>query len=253
LRTGTSVVGIILTLAILAAGQPSTAQLQKRTPYDVKLARLSLSFEDHTERIEQVRVSLDGSSDYAIISPTNDEFIKMDRDGREKTVYREALETAWLVSDFEREQLLMVTRGLIEALTQFEHDLQRQRFDKCLYLDGYLPRFLRGYYFLCESIRSNQDALPRVARVPESAFDVSLNSPKSDERISAWNSSAENSIKLRIVTKEFIHHLKLWEKEFAKSKESQDSLFNNELKKVYSLFIRIYFNLNPPPRIATGD
>jgi hypothetical protein len=253
LHTSSAVIGILFTLTTLAAGQSSSAQLQKRTPYDVKLARLSLSFEEHSERIEQVRISFDGSSDYALVCPANDEFIKMDREGREKTVYREALETAWLISDFERDQLVMVTRGLIEALTQFEHDLQRQRFDKCLYLDGYLPRFLRGYYYLCEAIRNNQDALPRVARVPESAFDVSLNSPKSDERIGAWNSSPENSIKLRIVTKEFIHELKLWEKKFAKNNDGQDILFNNELKKIYSLFIRIYFNLNPPPRIATGE
>lgn len=221
-----------------------------RSAYSVPLLRLSVSFDNETNALQRVRIASDASNDYTIITPLNDERVVYTRKGRETTVYRETWESAWMVTDFEREQLIEVVHSLVQTLEGFERDLARERFDRILYLDAFLPRFLRGFYYLCEAIRNHHDPLPRVTRIPESAYDVSLNSLKSDERITEWRTTHQHIMKLRIVSKEFAYQLDRWARaESRRKKPDPARLFTTETLKAYSLFVRVYFNLNPVPGI----
>jgi hypothetical protein len=225
---------------------------QQRDPYDIPLAKLALSFDDETHDLKRVRISFSDNQDYSIITPYNDENIEITRMGREKTVYREQWANAWNVTDFEREQLYEVVGSLIKALEICERDLSRKNFGRLLYLDSFLPKFMRGFYFLCEAAQNYNDPLPRVTRVPESAFEVSLNSEKSDIRVNKWRQTPQHIMKLRIICKEFAFQLEQWQKKYLKNKkENRGPFMHSDLRKAYSLFIRIYFNLSPPPRVST--
>jgi len=243
----------LLALAVETVPQDSAA-LGKRTAFSLPLAKLSAAFDDDTRQLINVKVTFEGDESYAIIRPIDDESIEYSAGGRKKVVHREPPEAAYLTSEFEARQLRTVTHSLMETLVLFEKDLQRARWDRCLYLDSYLPRFLRGYYYLCDAIRNSQDALPPVGRIPETAFDVSLNSPKSDERVAKWRDSPDNIIKLRIICKELVFQMKKWEADTKKGDHRPESFFSSKLKMAYSLFIRVYFNLNPPAKVpAKGE
>jgi len=241
----------VLLIAAYAAGQQSPENLFPRAPYTVPLAKLSVSLDDANRKVERVRVSYEGSDDYVNLGPINDEYVKMTRRGRETTVYREPWESAVYVSDFEAEHLQLVTQTLISTLEGFEGDLKKGNWERIHYLDGYLPRFLRGFYYLCDAVVCGQDGLPRVARVPETAFDVSLVSAKTDVRVAAWRKQTDHVIKLRIAAKELVYQLQRWEKA---SQADPQRFFDSDVNKAYSLFIRVYFNLNPPAKVpADGD
>lgn len=230
---------------------PPNTSLQPRETFTVSLAKLSVALEETTKKVERVRISYEGSDDYINVGTINDEYVKMTRKGRETTVYREPWESAAYVSDFEGSQLRSVTETFIEALRTFEDDLQKERWPRLHYLDGFLPRFMRGFYYLCDAIVCGQEGLPRVARVPETAFDVSLVSPKTDERVAKWRAQPDHVIKLRIASKELAYQLERW----AKANEADPQRFlDSDSKKAYSLFIRIYFNLAPQPKVpAEGE
>jgi hypothetical protein len=226
---------------------PASPVLGKRTSFDVPLAKLSISIDEVTHELNSVRISFEGSNDYAVITPFDDEKIHITAQGREKEIFREQPEVAYLTTDFEREQLLKVTQSFMETLNILENDLRHERWDRCLYLDGYLPRFLHGYYYLCDAVRNSQDALPRNAHISEAAFDVSLNSSKSDERINHWKADPAYVLKLRIVTKELVYQLKQWETQSRKSSTNPELFLNTKVKEAYGLFVHLYFNIKPPP------
>lgn len=219
--------------------------LHPRESFTVPLSKLSVRLDEGTKRVKRVRISNEGNDDYVNIGPINDEYVKMTRKGRETTVHREAWESAYFITDFEGEQLQQVVSRLIETLKVLEADLRKDKWARCHYLDGFLPRFLRGFYFLYDAMVCHQEGLPRVARIPERAFDVSLTSPKSDNRIAKWRAQKDHIIKLRIVTKELTYQLEKWLKS---AKGDPQRTFDGDVKKAYSLFIRIYFNLTPPAK-----
>lgn len=244
-----SMVSAVVLAAVL--GVCAQGQTAPRSAYPVPLVKLSVSFDDETHNLERVRISSDNKSDYVVVTALNDELVRFTRNGREKTVYREVPVTAWHITDFERKQLDEIVQSLVVTLQGLEKDLAKEHFDRVLYLDSFLPRFLRGFYYFTEAIRDGYDPLPRVARIPESAFDVSLNSPKSDERLKKWRSTPQQILKLRIVCKEFAFQLKKWLKSESKNKKTDPARFlNSNTLKAYSLFVRVYFNLKPPPKIA---
>ncbi len=225
-------------------------KLHPRTAYDVPLARLSVRVNEETNRAERVRVSFEGTDDYANIGPLNDERVERTRLGRETVVYREPWQVAHTITEFEGEQLFQVVKRLASTLEDFEGDLHKGRWGRIHYLDGFLPRFLRGFYFLYDAMVCHQKGLPRWTCVPESAFDVSLTSPKTDARIADWRSEPDHIIKLRIVTKELVFQLEQW---MDKAKRDYQLPLSRDAMKAYTLFIRIYFRLNPPPRAPSED
>lgn len=225
----------ILLSGILSAQQ----QPAPRQSYDIPLAKISFSYSDGTAK---VRITYDGSNDQVVISNYDDMYIKNTRAGTEKTVYREVPERSMLVSEFELKHLKKVTKTLVDALEIFENDLRDQNWDKCLYLDGFLPRFLKGYYYLFSVVQNSTDALPAEALVADTLYEVSLNSLISDKRIDTWRATPDYDVKLRIASKEFAFQLKQWLKNDSKK---ENLTISKQLADAFVLFIKVYFNNRP--------
>jgi hypothetical protein len=230
-------------------------ELGKRTPFGIPLVKLKLAFSPDTKQLEQVQIDIDGADQYAVITRYSDYLVKNGRNGTEKIQYSEAPERAFVISDFEARQLNRVVKSLIETLEIFEKDLKRNRWDRCLYLDSFFPRFLKGYYYLVCATRNSPYALPRVARIPDSAFDISLNSPKSDQRIKTWQTEKDCIIKLRIISKELAYQLKGWQKkELDSSGRNPDVAYSAKAEEAFGLFVKLYFNLKPTNEVPDfGD
>lgn len=235
--------GLLVALVIMAGAQEP--KLEKRTPYDIPLVKLKLAMDKHGKKVEHVRIPINGYKEYALISNLNDTHVHHKRKGIQKTVYAETPDRAFLLTDFEAQQLGSVVQSFIQTLRIFNKDLKKERWDRCLYLDSFFPRFLKSFYFLNCAARNSPDAFPAIGRIPESKFDVSLRSEKSDERIGKWRRRKDHAIKLRIITKELIYQLKQWQKKELQNKKRNKSISQSEkVQKAYALFIRIYFNFD---------
>ena len=226
----------------------------KRSSFNVPLANLSVSFNDETHVFEKVRVSFGAPGDddnyYCLIAPGADYEIKVSREGRQKFVHNEAPDKAYMISEFEAEVLNKVCKTFVSTLEIFEHDLQHEKWDRLLYLDSYFPRFLRGFYYLYCSARNSPYALPKGICIPDTVYDVSLTSPKSDERIRLWKQTSDNIIKLRIISKELIYQIKDWQdKELDNSKRNIEVSYGKKFEEAFTLFVKIYFNLQPLPDV----
>jgi hypothetical protein len=223
----------------------------KRSSFNVPLANLSVSFNEDTHVFEKVRVSF-GNDDnyYCLIAPGADYEIKVTKEGRQKYVHGEAPDKAYMISDFEAEVLNKVCKTFVSTLEIYEKDLQHEKWERLLYLDSYFPRFLKGFYYLYCAARNSPYALPKGICIPDSMYDVSLTSPKSDERIRQWRQSPDNIIKLRIISKELIYQIKDWQdKEIDNSKRNIDVSYGKKFEEAFTLFMKIYFNLTPLPDV----
>jgi hypothetical protein len=222
----------------------SAQLIGKRTSFNIPLVKLSLSENAQSPDFKKIRITTGGSEDYAIITRLSDFFINNTRQGIEKTTYAERLHSMYTLTDFEAKQINITLKSLISTLEIFERDLHKERWDKCLFLDSYFPRFMKGFYFLSCTAFNDREALPKGAQVFDSMFDVSLKSPKSDERINNWRNKNDQIIKLRIAARELIFQLKKWQKnELTKSKRKADIMYSKNLKEAYSLFVKMYFCL----------
>ncbi|NLG19239.1 MAG: hypothetical protein GX556_18090 [Fibrobacter sp.] len=232
--------------SMVAAGFDSTIALHPRTEFPVDLARISLSFDKSSGSIKRARITFDNHPDQVLITITDDSYIKNTKHGSEKTIYREVLEKAYYLTEFEAKQINRVCKTFTPTLEELEKDLKNENWGKCLYLDAYLPRFLRGFYALiCLSRNSLVDINTNI-RIPENEFDVSLNSPKSDARIDYWKSTPDHVVKLRIAAKELAYQIKLWQKrELQSSNRNPEMSFSRNFESAFSLFVRIYFNIPP--------
>jgi hypothetical protein len=244
-----------LTVAILCPAHPRADEPGKRSSFTIPLARLSVSFDERSHVFEKVKVSSGGSDDNSsdeswIIAPITDFEIKTTREGRQKFVHVETPDKAFIISDFEAQVLNMVCKSFVNTLEIFEKDLQKRHLDRCLYLDAYFPRFLKGFYYLYCAARNSPYAMPRSACVPDSLFDISLTSPKSDERIKTWQDLPDHIIKLRIITQELIYQTKNWQKkEIDNPSRNVDVPSGKLFEEAFTLFVKVYFNMNPSPEI----
>jgi hypothetical protein len=229
--------------------------LGKRTPFEIPLVKLKLAFDESTKQLQQVQIDIDGQNEYAIIARGQDYHIKNTHLGTERTAYSESPDRSFMLSDFEAKQINRVVRSLVETLDIFERDLKRGRWYRCLYLDSYFPRFLKAYYYLICAARNSPYALPRIARVPDAAYDVSENSPKSDARIKMWQTEKDYVIKLRIISKELAFQLKIWQqKELDNPKRNPEIAYSAKAEEAYGLFVKLYFNLKPTTEVPDfGD
>jgi hypothetical protein len=248
------VVAQILLIALLAAVSFANAESPgKRTSYAIPLAKLSVSFNDQNHQFEKVRVSFGSSDDesyYILIAPGDDEEIKVTKDGRQKNVHREPPDKAYMVSDFEADILNKVCKTLIPTLETFEKDLQHERWDRLLYLDSFFPRFLKGFYYLYCAARNSPYALPRGICIPDSFYDISLTSPKSDERIQMWQTQSDQILKLRMISKELIYQIREWQKkEIDNPGRNKEVSYGKKFEEAYTLFVKLYFNFQPLPDV----
>jgi hypothetical protein len=226
----------------------------KRASFSLPLARLSVSFTERTHVFEKVKVSFDTDDDisdeYYLIEPIIDFEIKESKDGRQKIVHVEEPDKAYIISDFEAKILNRVCKSFVAMLEIFEKDIQKEHWDRCLYTDAYFPRFLKGFYYLYCACRNSPYAMPKSACIPDSLYDISLTSPKSDLRIASWKSKPERLIKLRIVAKELMFQLKEWQKkELDNPHRNIEVPAGKKVEQAYMLFVKIYFDLAPSPEL----
>lgn len=242
----------MLLLCLAALGASSSGQsLGKRTPYDIPLVRLKVADSEDSDRLRAVQVSIDGREEYAVIAPFNDLHVEVARNGTRKIEHGESPTSAFIITDFEAEQINRAVESLIQTLETFEKDLKRRRWGRCRYLDAFLPRFLKAFYFLVCAARNSEEGMPRIGRIPESVFDVSLSSPKSDARIAMW-SQTEYLIKLRIITREFVYQLQEWQKkELENQKRNPEVVYSAKAEEAFALFVKMYFDIKAPP--AAGE
>lgn len=226
----------------------SVAELLPRESYSIDLPRITVAINDTTGKCNHVRISFENSDDYVIIGEFDDLNVKSTRNGVEKMVFRESMEKSYQLTGFEAEQINKVCKYFIETLEQFESNLQNEHWGRCLYLDAYLPRFLDGFYFLMNVARNALENMPPEAHIPDSLYDVSQNSPKTDERILKWRVSTDNVVKLRIATKELIFQTRAWQKkELANSKRDVEMPSDSEFIRSLLFFERVYFNRDSSP------
>jgi len=226
---------------LLAAALPHgniKADVAPRTQFKVPLAKIAVTFNNATNKYDQVRINFDDGESY-IIAPGDD---MLSKKGSESTVYRELQQTAYQLSDFEAKTISRVCRTLIATLEEYETILKNEAWGKALYLDSYFPRFLRGFHVMMCAAKESREALPRAALVPEDAFDNSENSPKSDERIEMWKSDKDRIIKLRIASKELVSQIKLWQKdELNDPKRNPEISASGNFERTFTAFVKNYF------------
>ena len=229
------------TISVFSEGEKGQ-KLGERIPYSIPLLKLSV-MDNNTA----VRISRPGNDDYVIISSLSDVYVKNSRSKTSKITYRESPDKAYYLTDFEAHQLLLVCKSFVETLEEFEKHLQNGRWGQCLYLDAFLPKFIRGFYLLLGASRNATEGYSKIVRRFEKEFDVSLNSPRSDARVAAWRSTPEGVVKLRIVTKELIYQLKTWERrELTNSKRNPEIILSLKCEEALDLFVRIYFFIQAP-------
>jgi hypothetical protein len=236
-------------MALVYAQEPG-----KRTSFTIPLAKLNASFDEDTRVFDNIKVSFDNDDNhYYIIAPGIDYEVKIEKEGRQKIAHNEAPDKAYMISDFEADILLRVTKTFCQTLDIFESDLQHERWDRLLYLDSYFPRFLKGFYYLYSAARSSPYALPKSDCIADSLYDVSLTSLKSDERIRMWRTQKDHILKLRIITKELIFQIKDWQKkELDNDKRNKEISYGKKVEEAYTLFIRAYFCDQNIPDDLTG-
>ncbi len=253
------VVARILFIATLAAVSLAGADTPgKRTSFGIPLANLSVSFNDQTNEFEKVKVSFGNPEDesyYVLIEPLTDFEVKISKDGRQKFVHNEAPDKSFMISDFEADIINRVCKTFVPTLDMFERDLQHERWDRLLYLDAFFPRFLKGFYYLYCAARNSPYALPKGICIPDSLYDVSLTSPKSDERIRMWQTQSNHIIKLRIISKELAYQIREWQKqELDNSHRNPEVNYGQKFEEAFALFVKLYFNLQPLPDVpAEGE
>jgi hypothetical protein len=242
-------------MALTAAVSFANAEIPgKRTSYNIPLANISVSFNDQTHQFEKVKVSFGDNDDtyFALIAPGSDNEVKTNNDGRLKYVHPEAPDKLFMVSDFEADILNRVCKTFIPTLETFERDLQHQRQDRLLYLDSFFPRFLKGFYYLYCAARNSPYALPKGICIPDSLYDISLISPKSDARVMQWQTQTNQSIKLRIISKELVYQIREWQKkELDNSGRNREISYGKKFEEAFTLFVKLYFNLQPFPDVPS--
>jgi len=230
-------------LAVLLAAAPplcgyATAGVAPRTPFKIPLAKIAVTFNNNTNKYDQVRINFDDNDAY-IIAPGDD---MLSRRGGESTVYRELNQNSYQLSDFEAKTISRVCRTLIAALEEYEAILKNENWGKALYLDSYFPRFLRGFHVMMCAAKESPEALPRGALVPEDAFDNSENSPKSDARINMWKTEKDRIMKLRIASKELVSQIKQWQKdELNDTKRNPEISASGNFERTFTAFVKNYF------------
>ncbi|MBN1306278.1 MAG: hypothetical protein JXA18_00065 [Chitinispirillaceae bacterium] len=240
---------VIRSSAGYAEEAPGERQAQ-RIPYPIPLVKLSVM-----EDAAAVRISRPESADYAVVSALDDLAVKSSRHKTERTTYRESPDKAYYLTDFEARQLLLAVKSFVETLEEFEKNLQNGRWGKCLYLDAFLPKFIRGFYLLLGASRNATEGYLKKTRTFEKEFDVSLNSPRSVARVASWRKNPQGILKLRIASKELIFQLKKWEKrELSNPGRNPEIALSLRSEEALDLFVRIYFFsqtpvfCSPPPK-----
>jgi len=236
----------IVSLPALVLLSFALAELGKRKPYDLHLPFISTTFKANGE-IDEVFVSYENSDEGWAVSPGDDRYVKDNRKTRVDHTYKENPRQAYLISPFEAELINRVAENMKGAVAVFEKDLKGEKWDRILYLDAYLPEFLKNFYYLFCAARSSFSALPSVTAIADSLlYDRNAEPEKSDLRVQKWRANSDKIMKLRISAKEVTFQIEQWQqKELDNPKRDLWEDNSKKFADVYELFIRLYFNLPP--------
>lgn len=232
----------IILLFVLSCFAVTGQQLGKREAFNVPLVKMQVKNSDESDKFKEIRIRIEGNEKYSLIGPYNDKLIQNTRRDTRKSEYVEPSRYAHCLSPFELQQLEEVIGSLVKTLDIFERDLKRRQWDRCRYLDAFLPRFLQAFYYLSCTMFISEDVLSKVAFIPDSWFDVSLRSLKSDQRINNWRKKGDYIIKMRIVVRELIFQFENWLENIKSDSSSPIICYSDKLTNTYELFVKLYFN-----------
>lgn len=217
--------------------------LEKRQEFSIPLAKISVGTDSITGKYNKAKIFFSDENVQSIITGDNDIGIKITNKGSEKSLFREDASRSFEISEFEAQQIGKVCKSFVHTLEIFERDLKDAKFDQIRYLDGYFPKFLKNFKILLLMARSGTEFRQINQLIPDTAFDVSLSSPKTDQRIKRWQLQKDYIVKLRIVTKELAYQLKQWESKELSGKANVDVVKSAEVEQMLDIFIKVYFNI----------
>jgi hypothetical protein len=231
---------LVAAVAWLAAASVIYA-VEPRKPFPIPLAVLAYS-PSQDSLAEKVIIWFDKDYESWEISANEDRHILEKEMQTQKETYRKPPGQGALFNSIEAQVISRVCKTLNKTLDGFEGDIKNGRWDKCLYLDSYMASFCCGFYHLM-TIAKSKMALPEITCPPDSLYDRSPESPKSDERIAQWRQSDDHIVKLRIAARELMNKIKDWQiKELDNPQRDVWKDQSGDFVEAYELFMRLYFN-----------
>lgn len=227
-----------------------SAALDRRQEFSIPLAKISVGTDSSTGKYCKAKIIGSDEREQAIITGENDIAIKLTKEGTEKTLFREDASGSYQISKFEAQEIAKVCKSLVQTLEIFERDLKDEKFDQIRYLDGYFPKFLKNFKILLQLAQNGTEFRQINLMIPDTAFDVSLSSLKTDIRIKRWQLQKDYIMKVRIAAKELIFQLKEWESKELAGKQTPDVTKNAKAEEILDLFINVYFG---PPLTNPAD
>jgi hypothetical protein len=236
---------LLVAAALFLTAASVVYAVEPRKAFSIPLAMVAY-FPSQDTVAEKVSVWFDKANECWEISEKEDRHILEKEMQTEQEIYRKSGSQGFILNSVEAQVISRVCKTLIKTLDGFEGDLKKDRWDKCRYLDSYLASFCSGFYHLITIAKSSKHALPEITCPPDSLYERSPESPKSDVRIDQWRQSSDHVMKLRIAARELIYRIKDWQKkelENPKRDSWEDQSAN--FVEAYELFIRLYFNFPP--------
>lgn len=233
---------LLMTVAsVLYAAEP-------RKAFSVPLAMLAYS-PTQKDAAEKVIIWYDKADESWEVSATEVRHIIEKGMQTEEETFRSPAGQEFLINSVEAQVISRVCKTLIKTLDGLDGDLKNNRWDKCRFLDSYLASFCVGFYHLMTIVKCSSRALPEITCPPDSLYDRSLESPKSDARVAKWRRSTDYIVKLRIATQELMYQIKSWQKkELDNPKRDVWKDQSGDFVQAYEFFIRLYFNFPPKNR-----
>jgi hypothetical protein len=189
----------------------------------------------------KVTLFFEDSREQAIITTMEDYSTKNSKDGTKKMIFRETAEKAYLISQFEAQQISKVCRTLIKILEAFDESLEKRKWERCLGLDSFLLRFLKGFNFLISCASNNTVMLIPAKHSPDSIYNISVDLAKLNARTDYWKTDIQNRSKLQVVLKELLYQCRVFHRDISHYKRNQDILINKGFIEAMDIFIKIYF------------
>lgn len=239
------IVACLTTISCAAQkGSRAVTQTLKTEGYLKKCIPVSINIQGFMDEksgmCNKVILFFEGSRDQVIITTMEDYSTKDSKDGAKKMVFREPAERAYLISQFEAQQLCKVCRTLLKVLEAFDESLEKGKWDRCQGLDSYFLRFLKGFNFLISCASNNTVRLIPAKFCPDSIYSISVDLPKLNARVNHWRTDAQSRSRLQTVLKELLYQCRIWQRDISQHKRNQEIMINEGFIKAMDIFIKIY-------------
>lgn len=226
-------------------GSRAVTQTLKTEGYLKKCIPVSINIQgfmdENSGMCNKVILFFEDSRDQVIITTMEDYSVKDSKHGAKKMIFRETAEKAYLISQFEAQQISKVCRTLIKILEAFDESLEKRKWERCLGLDSFLLRFLKGFNFLISCASNNTVMLIPAKHSPDSIYNISVDLAKLNARTDYWKTDIQNRSKLQVVLKELLYQCRVFHRDISHYKRNQDILINKGFIEAMDIFIKIYF------------